>query len=674
MAKKKKEGIPEKPDFSNFEYGPMSPIRPERQLSAAELREIEKNMMIQKNRRYLSRLDQDERREQYEFAKGQQRLKRSEQFGPRINAAIQGLFGIEPNYGFATRAELANQYKSQFGKPKQPRSIKEQVGLNTGYERFQSYLGGINTAVTFGSKVYDFSKQAVGKAADMEKLKQSINFTTGDITSFQRITELSEEYGLNLQSMAKGYANFAGSTKDTKLAGKQTEEIFESVSKAARVMNLSGEDAEGVFKALGQMMSKGKVQSEELRHQLGDRMPGAFKLAAKAMGVSTDELEKLMKSGKIMSEDFLPKFAKVLEEVFGGAYEASQNSMSARIDRLTNSYDKLLASIGNTPLYKSSMDTLTKFFDNLRRGTSGDYSDVNMNVSSNMRKNIKRIQDFRTEILKEPQITSSEFSGSYRKIPEKLKGEAIRMGLGTYVNGELVVKNKDIYRVEKQYYQSLKAAKMGEAVQMIREGDALQKFLQEKIQTGNYTQQEMQDFQARLYSFHQKKAAILPELGSFATEEAYSKTFGTSYDKDKLSEFEQFIVEDVSGGPLGFGSDTKLARDLAISEMRRKYKNAMQLVNLLPPPKPGDIEAIDNVTGGGDVNTDKDRIVASQPKVLTINILTGRDASLIKNMDISEIQDSETGMVSPEFRQKVINVLYEALSDSSQLLAKQVIK
>ena len=45
--------------------------------------------------------------------------------------------------------------------------------------------------------------------------------------------------------------------------------------------------------ALAQMASKGTVQAEELRGQLGERLPGAFKIAAAAMGVTQAELVSL---------------------------------------------------------------------------------------------------------------------------------------------------------------------------------------------------------------------------------------------------------------------------------------------------------------------------------------------------------------------------------------------
>ena len=70
--------------------------------------------------------------------------------------------------------------------------------------------------------------------------------------------------------------------------------IFTGVSMAASKLGLDAESTQGIFKALEQMMSKGTIGAEELRHQLGDRLPGAFTIMARALGVTTEKLTEMM--------------------------------------------------------------------------------------------------------------------------------------------------------------------------------------------------------------------------------------------------------------------------------------------------------------------------------------------------------------------------------------------
>ena len=58
------------------------------------------------------------------------------------------------------------------------------------------------------------------------------------------------------------------------------------------------------------------MQAEELRGQIGERLPGAFALFAKAVGKTPAELDKALEKGEVTVEDFV-KFTKSLFERFG---------------------------------------------------------------------------------------------------------------------------------------------------------------------------------------------------------------------------------------------------------------------------------------------------------------------------------------------------------------------
>src|SRR5690606_4707255 len=105
----------------------------------------------------------------------------------------------------------------------------------------------------------------------------------------------------------------------------------------ATVLQLSTDQANGALRAISQVMSKGKVQAEELRGQLGERLYGAFQLAARGMGISSAELNKLLEQGKVVSEDFLPKFAAEIRRTFSGGVEEASKNARAEMNRFHNS-------------------------------------------------------------------------------------------------------------------------------------------------------------------------------------------------------------------------------------------------------------------------------------------------------------------------------------------------
>jgi tape measure domain-containing protein len=176
------------------------------------------------------------------------------------------------------------------------------------------------------------------------------------------LSQISKKMGIDQLGATEGFKTLAGSMMDTKLQGEPTRKLFEQMTYGITALGLSSEDAKGVFLAMGQIMSKGTVSSEELKGQIGERLPGAFNIAARAMGVNTIELNKMLESGKVLSEDFLPKFAAEMEKTFAGKALASTNSLGANWNRLNNSFTNLLVKLGTTltPAFITLFDFLEK--------------------------------------------------------------------------------------------------------------------------------------------------------------------------------------------------------------------------------------------------------------------------------------------------------------------------
>lgn len=126
----------------------------------------------------------------------------------------------------------------------------------------------------------------------------------------------AEELGLEFGAIGDAFAGFAAATRGTPIE-KQAREIFSGVLDGAAALKLGAEDTRGVLLAMEQMVSKGVVSAEELRGQMGERLPGAFRLAADAMRVTTEELDDLLRQGKVTAEDLLPKLARELSGLYG---------------------------------------------------------------------------------------------------------------------------------------------------------------------------------------------------------------------------------------------------------------------------------------------------------------------------------------------------------------------
>lgn len=220
--------------------------------------------------------------------------------------------------------------------------------------RVTDILKGLGIAASVDNLASSFYKLGVSfkdTAVKLETLHlaQKSIFKTNDEVARQNafLTDISQKYGVELISLSQAYNNFSASAQGTTLEGEKSKTIFDAVAKSSAMLGVNADDTNGILRALGQMMSKGKVQAEELRGQLGDRMAGAFRLFADGMGVSTAQLDKMLKDGEVLAEDVLPKFADQLNKKYtlgiGEEIETSQAAMT----RLTNAWTIFVDAVEN---------------------------------------------------------------------------------------------------------------------------------------------------------------------------------------------------------------------------------------------------------------------------------------------------------------------------------------
>lgn len=189
---------------------------------------------------------------------------------------------------------------------------------------------------------------SLNAAVDTSSLETAIVFAGGKdgATNLAFVKQSVADLNTPIQSALSGFRTLEGSMMGTNVTAQQTRDIYQSVATASRVMGLSADNTTGALLALGQMASKGTVQVEELRGQLGERIPGAFAIAARAMGVSTRELGKMMERGEVMSEEFLPKFAAEMMKTFSPGLEAAISGPRSQFDEFHNSVFRLKNEVG----------------------------------------------------------------------------------------------------------------------------------------------------------------------------------------------------------------------------------------------------------------------------------------------------------------------------------------
>lgn len=292
-------------------------------------------------------------------------------------------------------------------------------------------VGGVTAFALITKDIFEQTKQ-------IQALDNALKLVTGTQENFYSqqafINRISEQYGVSVNDLTKQFTQFYVSAKD-KLAGEEIQNIFESITKAGAAMGLSVESQQRAFLALNQMMSKGTIQAEELRGQLGEALPGAFGIMAKAVGVTEKELAKMMKDGDLLASEVLPKFAKQLEIAYGIENVTRIETLTSAQNRLSNSWTAFVRELneGNGVVTKFFRNTI-ELMSELLKGTTLIFESF-----ASERKRILKELDNKAyeEYLKGvDQLTKDELENTKKYNSEKIADNAKTIA-------ELTQQNKD---------------------------------------------------------------------------------------------------------------------------------------------------------------------------------------------------------------------------------------
>lgn len=241
--------------------------------------------------------------------------------------------------GFESGMERAERVANQRTRNIEKQAVERAKAIENAFGNMARSLAAPLAGAFSLNAVSSFTSALLQAQQNTDKLRNSLTYATGSAESASReigyLRDVTRSLGLDFNSASAAYAKFAAATKGSGITAEQTKSIFEGVAAAAAKIGLSADETQGALLALSQMASKGVVNAEELRGQLGERLPGALKIAAQAMGMTQAEFSKLLESGKLLASDFLPKFGQALKNEFAG----SVNSLTQEINRLNSSWD-----------------------------------------------------------------------------------------------------------------------------------------------------------------------------------------------------------------------------------------------------------------------------------------------------------------------------------------------
>lgn len=226
-----------------------------------------------------------------------------------------------------SRERIAELRKETAERRNATNAIKTQSSAMLGLKSLLGYFVGIHTVFSF-----------IRDARDIDLMQRSMQGLTKTTQDWEYIQQQAFRTGTNIKDAARGYRNFYASASMAGFGKGSIQGMYADLLTSTRAIGATPTQTQGALLALEQMISKGVVSMEELRRQLGNALPGAFEIGARAMKMTTAEFNEFVKKGQLASTVFVPKFIEQLKKEYAGGFAEATKSIDFALQNLTNSW------------------------------------------------------------------------------------------------------------------------------------------------------------------------------------------------------------------------------------------------------------------------------------------------------------------------------------------------
>ena len=261
-------------------------------------------------------------------------------------------------------------------------------------------------------------KETVQAGRERMKMSNIMTASTKDAEEYAKAMEYvrseSNRLGQSTTEMGLGFAKVMQSVQG-KLSLEKTQKIFTGFGELMTVMGNSADDQKGVYRAMTQMFSKGKIEAEE-EGQIAERglpMKELVKRAAmEVYKVDQKGYEKMRKAGAVKAEDVLPRVAELMSEM------ANKNS----------ALDKAL----NQSVVKQQqfMNRLNDFAENI--------------MTSGLDAFLGEVFELLTGIVDHVEYLGSAYKTTFKALNNFTNGNGLLVAILTVVLGLLLRKRKSL--------------------------------------------------------------------------------------------------------------------------------------------------------------------------------------------------------------------------------------
>jgi tape measure domain-containing protein len=183
--------------------------------------------------------------------------------------------------------------------------------------------------------------------------------------SFANVISISKQFLFPVNKAIGEFTKLKAAVVGAGFGTQETTDVFKGFAAAILATGGDAEKLSGALLAASQAFSKGKVQAEELRGQIGERLPGAFTTFAQSIGVSSRDLDEMLRKGEVSTENFV-EFTRTLfsryektAEILGDAPEKAGQRLELALSLATLEYGGFFQKVGAG--FQDYLTTLVNF-------------------------------------------------------------------------------------------------------------------------------------------------------------------------------------------------------------------------------------------------------------------------------------------------------------------------
>lgn len=291
-------------------------------------------------------------------------LKEEQRNGARSAAMLSARLQAGSNATAAQRKEIGELAGKLYDlKSAQDQASSSSSGLKTG-------LTAIASAITI-SQLVRYGKQFLEVADAMTQLQARIDRLSPSAEegrkTFSALAEMASVSGTSLADAEKLWETLTSSLQSAGASNSQVLQLTDTLQKIGKIGGSSTQEMANALRQFGQSISSGTVRAQEF-NSIVEQMPELARQIAAGMGISMDELRKLMLDGKLSAEDSLNAIMKQAGKV-NDQFTKLPRSVEQATNSLSISFQTLVSEINDTTDASTTMvsviDSITAAIEKL---------------------------------------------------------------------------------------------------------------------------------------------------------------------------------------------------------------------------------------------------------------------------------------------------------------------